>query len=458
MAGIAPQPQDDQAQPDPTQQAPDQQQAPDDSQPQQGPDEVGDEEGLSPNVSPEEQKQYEDFVLSGMAIIYQRSPDGKQGQVRPGILKLLDNDPSDLRGILGAKEMQQFSPLVAIAATAVIITVQIQKLAAEEKPTDDVVMHGGAAILEELAEVWMRRNHQQLGEDDLHKALSMAMDIYREVAADAGLINEGALKDEFQRLVQADKQGKLADISPDLAGINQAAQINMKGELDEQHQRDQLLMDRELALRAVDKQDKLEEIAATGAETRRTDLLAGIVADRRAQSKDARDLQHDIIIKKIDLKNSTTLAKLQARIGLDKDAFDAKIANAKTVFDNNNTVDRVVFSSDGQMQQVMKNGNVVSKGPTGAYNPSGTSTDDLGDYLNTGGDVSGSSISGGTGRTAAQPTPKLASQGSILSQLAKAPPPPDGRVGRTMTGPGGAVATWNGKTWVLNDVGPSGGR
>jgi hypothetical protein len=56
----------------------------------------------------------------------------------------------------------------------------------------------------------------------------MAMDIYREVAADAGLINEGALKDEFQRLVQADKQGKLADISPDLAGINQAAQINMQ--------------------------------------------------------------------------------------------------------------------------------------------------------------------------------------------------------------------------------------
>jgi hypothetical protein len=139
------------------------------------------------------------------------------------------------------------------------------------------------------------------------------------------------------------------------------------------------------------------------------------------RTRRSRDLQHDITIKKIDF-------------------------------------DRAVFSTDGQMQQVMKNGNVVSKGPTGAYNPSGTSTDDLGDYLNTGGDVSGSSISGGTGRTAAQPTPKLASQGSILSQLAKAPPPPDGRVGRTMTGPGGAVATWNGKTWVLNDVGPSGGR
>jgi hypothetical protein len=29
-------------------------------------------------------------------------------------------------------------------------------------------------------------------------------------------------------LVQADKEGKLADVSPDLAGINKAAEINMQ--------------------------------------------------------------------------------------------------------------------------------------------------------------------------------------------------------------------------------------
>lgn len=212
MAGIAPQPQADPAQ-QPTEQ-------------QQGPAEVGDEEGLSPNASPEEQKQYEEFVLSGLAMIYDKQ--GDQPRVRPAILKLLDDDPSDLKGILGAKELEQFSPLVAIAATAVLITVQIEKLAGDERPSDEVVMHGGVAILEELAEVWMRRTGKDLGEDDVHKALTMAMDIYREVAADAGLINEGALKDEFSRLVQADKEGRLAEISPDLAGINKAAEINMQ--------------------------------------------------------------------------------------------------------------------------------------------------------------------------------------------------------------------------------------
>jgi hypothetical protein len=82
MAGIAPQPQDDQAQPA-TQQAPDQQQQPE-GQPQQGPDEVGDEEGLSPNVSPEEQKQYEDFVLSGLAMIYDTLARREAGAGSPG--------------------------------------------------------------------------------------------------------------------------------------------------------------------------------------------------------------------------------------------------------------------------------------------------------------------------------------------------------------------------------------
>lgn len=240
MAGIAPQD-------DPTQ-APADQAAPDQSQgvAPQGPDEVGDEEGMSPNVSPEEQQPYEEFVLSGLALIYTKAPGQDQqaqdqgadqqggqeqdqsAQVRPGILKLLDNDPSDLRGILKAQELQQFSPLVAIAATTVVIVVEIQKIAkgTPDEPSDDIVMHGAVAILEELAEIWMRRNKQQLGEDDINKALSMAADIYREVGADAGLVDENALKDQFAMLVKADKEGRLADVSPDLAGINKAAEIN----------------------------------------------------------------------------------------------------------------------------------------------------------------------------------------------------------------------------------------
>jgi hypothetical protein len=207
MAGIAPQPQQD---------------------PPQGPNEVGDEEGLQPNVSPDEQKAYEEFVLSGMMLIYSKDAPDAQPQVRPQILKLLDNDPSDLRAILKADELQHFSPLVALAATTAIITLEIVNLAGPtDKPADDIIMHGGAAILTELSEVWMRRNKSQLGEDDVHRALSMAADIYREVGVDQGLVDENALKDQFAALVKADHEGKLAEISPDLAGINKAAEMNM---------------------------------------------------------------------------------------------------------------------------------------------------------------------------------------------------------------------------------------
>jgi hypothetical protein len=86
--------------------------------------------------------------------------------VRPGILKLLDNDPSDLASaILKAQELQQFSPLVAIAATTVVVSSCRDSEARqghENDSFDDIVMHGGVAILEELAEIWMRRNKQQL--------------------------------------------------------------------------------------------------------------------------------------------------------------------------------------------------------------------------------------------------------------------------------------------------------
>jgi hypothetical protein len=190
---------------------------------------------MAPNVSPEEQQQYEEFVLSGLALIYDEPPKGEpqdggqpqgKGQVRPGILKLLDNDPSDLKGILNAKELEQFSPLVAIAAATVVVTVEIQKLAKGEDISDDVVLHGGAAILEELAKSGCAATSSSSARTTCTRRSSMAADIYREVAADAGLIDENALKDQFAMLVKADKEGRLADVSPDLAGINKAAEIN----------------------------------------------------------------------------------------------------------------------------------------------------------------------------------------------------------------------------------------
>jgi hypothetical protein len=252
-----------------------------------------------------------------------------------------------------------------------------------------------------------------------------------------------------------------------LAGIG--SYLVKEGELNEQAARDDLLFRRQVALEQVKEQylerasardhtERLDEISATAAENRRTALYEGVVADRRDSSKAARDLQHDITLKKIDFSNSTSLEKLKSKLNMNEAQFTDFLKQKSDAEAAGQKVNRVVFSKNGQLQLVMDNGDIHSKGPSGAYNPSGADTTgaDLGDYLNSGGAVSGSSIS----RTEAQPTPSAGiapvapaqPPGSVMSQLSRLPPPPDGKVGRTMTGPNGMKASWNGKVWVLADV------
>lgn len=181
-------------------------------------EELDDEE---PNASPEEQAAYEDFVLAGLALIYEDK------QVRPGILKMLDEDPQDLMQILSsAEELQEFSPVVAVAATAVVIVLEIMRHAGDERPSDELVLHGGAAIVEELVEI-QGRIGKELSQDDLHRAMSMAMDLYREAGTQAGFVDEGKLKAQFEELVAADKEGRLGEVSPELDQINKLAEKNM---------------------------------------------------------------------------------------------------------------------------------------------------------------------------------------------------------------------------------------
>lgn len=207
----------------------------------QGPEELADEES---NVSPEEQEQYDDFVAASLALIYDQQEgdvEGASAQVRPGIMELLDDDLSDLNAILkiepselaAAAEQQgvdpaRFQALTAIGATAVVIILQLMELAGDERPADAVVVHGGAAVVEELAEIWIRKNQAELTEDEVHKAFTIAADLYREAALDAGLVDENALKAEFEMVATADREGRLGEISPELEGINRAAEMNMQ--------------------------------------------------------------------------------------------------------------------------------------------------------------------------------------------------------------------------------------
>lgn len=207
-----------------------------------------------------------------------------------------------------------------------------------------------------------------------------------------------------------------------LQGIGSA--LVEQGKIDAQAARDDLLMRRELALKQLEFQhddavraqthtDKLEEIGAQGAETRRTDLFQGVIAERRDQAKAKRDLTHDITIKKIDFSNSASLEGLRHRYKLTEDQYSSMLQAGRDAAADGRTIDRVVFSTDGQMQLVYKNGNVMSKGPKGAYNPTGS--DDSGDD-----GIPGIAPRSTAAAAAPQPTPKVAKpQGDVNAAVAQ---------------------------------------
>ncbi len=106
---------------------------------------VADDEGME-QATPEEQARYEEFVKTAFGEMYEG------GKVNPAILKMLDEDPSDLMAVLeNAEELQQFSPVVALAATATILTLNAAEATGEKDGA--ILLHGGKAILEDLVEI-----------------------------------------------------------------------------------------------------------------------------------------------------------------------------------------------------------------------------------------------------------------------------------------------------------------
>lgn len=161
-------------------------------------------------ATPEEQARYEEFVKAGYGVMYEG------GEVNPAILKMLDEDPSDLMEVLqNAEEMQQFSPVVALAATAAIITLK----ACEETGEKDgaIIMHGGKAILEDIVEVAEKAGIREYSEDDMANAFRMGADLFREAAAEKGIIDLDQAKQEWGEIEAADKEGRLGEVMPQLA-------------------------------------------------------------------------------------------------------------------------------------------------------------------------------------------------------------------------------------------------
>lgn len=167
--------------------------------PEQVEGEAGDAQGEpQPNVTPEEQAQYEMVVRNALKIIY---PEGEQAAVSPQVMK----------GLSGSKE-----PVMNLAITAVTIVTGLRDSAKKAgQPIDqDVLFHAGVAIIEELAEVAEAAKIHDYSDKDEESALYLALDMYRSAGEQSGDVDKEALTQQWGQIVEADKQGRVGEVLP----------------------------------------------------------------------------------------------------------------------------------------------------------------------------------------------------------------------------------------------------
>jgi hypothetical protein len=154
------------------------------------------------NVSPEEQEQYSKFEENYMRMIY--TPNG---EVNPDVMTSL-SEPAPM-----PPEMEGQAPpphIAALATTAVTIVQALDDSAREAgKPlTDDVLVQGGIAVIEELAEIAQAASIYDYSEDEMSGATTLAMNMYRDKAIADGRTDEQTLVSQWDEIQKANQEGR----------------------------------------------------------------------------------------------------------------------------------------------------------------------------------------------------------------------------------------------------------
>lgn len=168
----------------------------DDQMPRGLDSDAGQEQGEKPNVSPQEQAQYDQFMNNGFSIIY-------DPKTFPTIVQRIRN---------------AVDPAEGLAAVVAMVVTFLEKSALEQKVTlsPDVLFQGGIALGEDLAEILEKAGIHKFSEKELESATYRAMDIYRQHAANTGALDAKQIQQDWSSLVQANNDGTLDKMMPGL--------------------------------------------------------------------------------------------------------------------------------------------------------------------------------------------------------------------------------------------------
>ena len=151
------------------------------------------------NVSPEEQAQYDSFVTNAMSLM--NDEKGVQN-----LLKSIEGDGDPIKGL-------------ANAVASIVMRVEDSAVKAGEEISGDVLMHGGAEILEQAADLSEQVGGHAFTPEEMESATYMAMDLYRESRGDK--IDQGEQGESMQELQAAEADGSLEKQIP---GITEHSQ------------------------------------------------------------------------------------------------------------------------------------------------------------------------------------------------------------------------------------------
>jgi hypothetical protein len=157
----------------------------------------GEDPEETPNVTPEEQAEYDKFVKNGMEILY-----GQDGEVEPEVLKRLST---------GNK------PIDTLAQTTVWLVMLLDEDAKRNgiEVSDDILFHGARELMEQLIEIAEAAGLHEFKEAEIQGAWYSALDMWREANSDeGGRFNPEEAAAEFEALNEADKEGRADEVLP----------------------------------------------------------------------------------------------------------------------------------------------------------------------------------------------------------------------------------------------------
>ncbi|MCP4536509.1 MAG: hypothetical protein GY832_05125 [Chloroflexi bacterium] len=142
-----------------------------------------------PNVTPEEQAEYDKFVDNGSKLIFDEN-------MAPQILKRIE---------------EAEAPAEGLASVVVNLVLRLRDAARQSGAEIDpaILMHGGMELMENLAELSAAAGVHEFSEKEKESALYLAMDKFGTIELETGNLNKEALTEDMNMLQQADQSGGL---------------------------------------------------------------------------------------------------------------------------------------------------------------------------------------------------------------------------------------------------------